>query len=137
MTAPSNQAMPSIKSASQLSASESAVSLDENIRTQQFEESYIFPLFSEMSRVVVLPSIFCFLQFLIQAIQAMSANMYIGNYHIWESISSTPKVLRLLSYFVNFGVIDILNKNNIYDDDSFITAQDFFDCFPLYIAYFS
>lgn len=107
--------------------------LDEEIKSQQFEESFVFPLFSEISRVTNIPSIFCVIKVLIQIIQALSANLFIGNVHIWKSISSTPKSLRYLSCIINFGVIELLNQGHTDNKDN-ISKENFSDCWPIYAS---
>ncbi|KAK8898361.1 hypothetical protein M9Y10_000646 [Tritrichomonas musculus] len=118
-------------SVSQLSANSKNV-FDEDSSAQQFQESFIFPLFSEMSRVVSIPSIICIIQIIIQIIQILTTNIYIYNIHIWKSISSVPKFYRYLSCIVNFGIIELASNN--HTDKDIISQDDFYECWPLYIA---
>lgn len=111
----------------------SANTIEDDIKTQQFEESFIFPLFSEISRVTSIPSIICVIQLIIQIIQSLVANLYIGNIHIWDSLTSIPKALRYLSYTINFGIIDILNEGHTEYNDN-ISSDNLYSCWPIYVA---
>ena len=131
----SNSVSPSNLGVSQISEGvhNSTNTADVDVKSQQFEESFIFPLFSEISRVTSIPSIFYIIQTIIQLIQSLMANIFIGNLHIWKSFSSIPRSLRYLSYTINFGIIDIINKGNSKNNDN-ITESNFYNCLPIYIV---
>ena len=114
-------------------AAGSTNTLDGDSGTQQFEDSFIFPLFSEISRVSHMPSILCFIQLIIQIAQSLIANIFIGNLHLWDTISSTPKIFRYLSYIINFGLVDLINDSNSESVDNF-KSENFYNCWPIYFA---
>lgn len=130
-----SQSSSSVKSSSMLTGSMSALSgtMDEENRSEQRNESFIFPLMSEIAHTVRIPSFIYIVQFLLQCIQSIGAHLFIGNNHIWDSISNTSQSLRIISYFVNLGVIDTMNENNQGGSHDFITVDDFYNCLVQYI----
>ncbi|OHT00939.1 hypothetical protein TRFO_32191 [Tritrichomonas foetus] len=92
----------SLRASSHPSQGASVLSVDEENTVQHWQDSFIFPLFSEITRIALIPPIFYGLLGIIQFLQTVTALMYIGNDAIWRD--KLPEDLKFLSYFNNFGI---------------------------------